>query len=421
MTQVFEPLVKMYSGLAGMPHHHITFVPQPISRVPASRCHEYIMGNDPVTGRPVIDEIVESLTAPLTDEQRQTGISERSATRYIGPDTEDNLLNYFTENRMTDGLPIVLPTEERVAEMLKCTSHPADEVVGDVRSAYEGWSITVEKVAANAVMTGARPEYLPVILAMAASGVSGISSSTTSFTTLTVVNGPMRNEIGMNAGCGAMSPFNRANSVIGRVYTLLSLNGGGGRPCETYWGSQGNPMDFSHATFAENEEELPEGWQPFHVQKGYKPEESVISFFRGWGIWHWKNTYEYDKHKAILQMSNWMGANGGYCLLLDPIVADDLVREGFPTKESVSEYVYKNNKLTLGEFWQYHLIENSRRDANKGIEPYATWLKQPKDTLITRYRSQEAISLFVVGGRANDFWQAGDWHHLGSYSIDEWR
>jgi hypothetical protein len=414
-------VVKMYARCAGMPYHQITFVPQPVSRLPAARCREYIEGADPVTGRPVIDEIVESLTRPLTSEQRKTGILERPTPRFIGPDTEDNLSRYFVENKMTDYLPIVLPTAERVAAMLKGTSHKPDEVIGDVRSSYEGWSITVEKAAANAVMAGAKPEYFPVILAMAASGVAGISSSTTSFTTLIVVNGPIRKEIGMNSGCGALSPFNQANSVIGRVSTLLSINGGGGRPEETYWGSQGNPLDYSHATFAENEEGLPSGWLPFHVQKGFKPEESVISFFRGWGIWNWTNTYDYEKHKMIFRMANWVGPNRGFCAMLDPIVANDLVKEGFPTKESLSEYVFQNSKLTLGEFWQYHLLQTAIRDGQNGVEPFATWLKQPKDTLITRYRKPDSISVLVVGGRKNDFWQGGDWHHMGSYLIDEWR
>lgn len=231
----------------------------------------------------------------------------------------------------------------------------------------------------------------------------------------------------MNSGCGALSPLNQTNAVIGRVATLISLNlGRGGVPNLTYWGSQGNTLNYNHATFAENEEGLPSGWKPFHVQKGFKPEESIVNFFHGYGMWHWKNTYQQEKHKAILHMANWVlpsgSYRGGFGLLLDPIVADDLVREGFPTKEAVSEYVYENTLLTLEEFWQYHLVEGfSLTAGQKGNEPYATWLKQPGDTLINRYRSPDEISILVVGGRTNDFWQGGDWRYIGSFSIDEWR
>jgi len=417
----------MHAKLVGKPHLRITCVPHPISRVPSPVCREYIEGTDPVNGRPVVDEIIEALTRPLSEEDKHTGLEERPVPRLIGPDTEENLQCFFLENGMTDCLPIVLPTEERVAEMLKGTSHKADEVVGELRAGYEAGSFTVEQVAANAVMAGARSEYMPVILAMAASGVAAISTSTQSFARMIVVNGPIRNEIGMNSRCGALSPFNQANAVIGRVATLMSINlGRGGVPNLTYWGSQGNTLNYNHATFAENEEALPAGWKPFHVQKGFKPEESAISFFHGYSFWHWKNTYEKEKHKAILHMANWVLPSGGYRsgfgLLLDPIVAEDLVREGYPTKESLSQYCYDNTLLTLGEFWQYHLVEGfSLPAAQKGIEPYASWLKQPEDTLVNRYRSPDEISVLVVGGKTNDFWQAGDWRYIGSFSVDDWR
>src|SRR5205823_11444724 len=103
---------------------------------------------------------------------------ERSAPRLDEPDNEPNLHALFLENDWTDKLPIILPTEERVAAMLAHTSHRPDEVVGHLRSTHfrEYWEYTVEKVAVNAVMAGARPEYFPVILATAASGVSARGS-----------------------------------------------------------------------------------------------------------------------------------------------------------------------------------------------------------------------------------------------------
>ncbi len=103
--------------------------------------------------------------------------------------------------------------------------------------------------------------------------------STTSQTCLSVVNGPIRNEIGMNSGIGAMGPYNHANATIGRAYSLLSQNGQGGSvPGETYMGALGNPLAYS-LCFAENEERSP--WQPFHVQKGFKPTDSTVTVFFG--------------------------------------------------------------------------------------------------------------------------------------------
>ena len=113
--------------------------------------------------------------------------------------------------------------------MLAGTSRARDEVVGRLRpTAFrEFWEFTVEKVAVNAVMAGARPEYLPVILAAMASGMTARSSSTTSFATIAIVNGPIRNEIGMNSGIGAFGPYNHANATIGRAYSMGSAEPAG--------------------------------------------------------------------------------------------------------------------------------------------------------------------------------------------------
>jgi hypothetical protein len=276
-------------------------------------------------------------------------------------------------------------------------------------------------------MAGAKPEYIPVILALAASGVPAISTSTQSFARMIVLNGPIRKQIGMNMGIGALSPMNQASAVIGRVANLISLNlGAGGVPNLSYYGSQGNVTDYGHITFGENEEALPAGWKPFHVQLGYEPHESAISIFHGYSISHWKDTFEIRKKDAILNAARRILPSGAYkaglSLILDPIVADDLVKEGFETKESLSDHVFRNTVLSLEEFWQYNLVEGfSLPAAQKGVEPYATWLKQPRDTMITRFRDPNEISVLVVGGRTNHFWQYGDFHLIGSFSVDEWK
>src|SRR5438270_9731040 len=207
---------------------------------------------------------------------------ERTTPRLVEPDTEENLQRLFLENNWTDGLPIVLPTERRVAEMLSATSRKPDEIVGRMQpTEFRGkWEYTVEKVAVNAVMAGAKPEYFPVILALAASEVSARGSTSSSSAAMVVVNGPIRKEIGMNWGIGAMGPYNHANATIGRAYGLLSQNcQGGSEPGVTFMGSQGNNYAYNCVTFAENEERSP--WQPFHVQKGFRPDESTVSLFSG--------------------------------------------------------------------------------------------------------------------------------------------
>src|SRR6058998_1445068 len=212
----------------------------------------------------------------------RTTAFERTTPRLVEPDTEDNLQRQFLENKWTDGLPIVLPTEKRVAAMLAATSRKPDEVVGRMQATEfrVAWEYTVEKVAVNAVMAGARPEYFPVILALAASQISARGSTSSSASAMVVVNGPIRHEIGMNAGIGAMGPYNHANATIGRAYGLLSQNlQGGSVPGLTYMGSQGNNYAYNSVTFAENEERSP--WEPFHVQHGRAASESAVSVFSG--------------------------------------------------------------------------------------------------------------------------------------------
>jgi hypothetical protein len=117
----------------GMPHARFTYVPHPVSNKPAAECRRYLEGNDPLTGKPVVEEIAAALTVPLAEEDKRTGFVEESRKRLLEPDTADNLQRKFLEKGQTDGLPIVLPTEEKVSEMLRGTSRKPDEIVGQMR------------------------------------------------------------------------------------------------------------------------------------------------------------------------------------------------------------------------------------------------------------------------------------------------
>src|SRR5712692_9287961 len=242
-TAVFQWVVRSVARANGMPHMRQVFVPQPVIGKSPGELRAYVDGNDPITGRPVMQEVIEGLTAPFGAEELKETTFERSTPRWVEPASEEDLSRLFQENQWTDQLPIILPTEERVAAMLARTSRKPGEVVGHMRPTdfREYWEYTVEKVAVNAVMAGAKPEYFPVILAMAASGASARGSTTSSAAAMVVVNGPVRHELGMNAGIGAMGPYNHANATIGRAYGLLSQTlQGGSVPGLTYMGSQGN-------------------------------------------------------------------------------------------------------------------------------------------------------------------------------------
>src|SRR5687767_6843525 len=323
----------------GMPRLRQAYVPQPVVDRSAADLRAYIEGQDPVSRRPFMQEVLDGLLSPLDEADLQGLTFERTTPRLVEPSAEDDLRRLFEENNWTDTLPIVLPTEARVEAMLKGTSHPPDKVVGRLRptALREWWEFTVEKVAVNAVMAGARPEYFPVILALASSGISARSSSTNSFATITVVNGPIRNEIGMHSGIGVMGPYNHANATIGRAYGLLSQNlQGGSVPGDTYMGTLGN-WYATGATFAENEERSP--WEPFHVEHGFSKGESAVSvFFGGWytqaGFGPRESWQEKFKHCIAAAEHNFPPL-----LVLDPIVARGFVERGFDTKRRLSAWI----------------------------------------------------------------------------------
>ena len=75
----------------------------------------------------------------------------------------DEAQEYFYSQGMTDGLPVVVPTEDKVTAMLKTVGLNPGDVIA--REGVRGVSFTAEKVAINAVMAGCKPEYMPVVVA----------------------------------------------------------------------------------------------------------------------------------------------------------------------------------------------------------------------------------------------------------------
>jgi hypothetical protein len=402
-----------------------SFPPYPVVGMPVSVLQQYIEGSDPITGKPLMEEVIEALTRPITEEERRPGSRKVSRPRLLQRDTEDNLRALFLGNGWTDGMPIILPTEERVATMLKGTSHAPDEVVGSmsISDSVAPQEYTVEKVAVNAVMAGARPEHFPVILAIASTQEAAWPSSTTSFGRMIVVNGPIRRELGMNSGVGALSPLNFANAVIGRAWTLMTINFGTTKVGETFLGSQGNNLNYNNMCIAENEERSL--WEPFHVQKGFQAEQSVVSLFRGWSVINSMGAINErpPQKETVMLMKPFFASRSAATLLLDPLVAKNLKEiQGFNTKEAYSQWLSENVKVTAGQICKSDFSYCFMRPlAEQGIEPYATWYKLPDDALIAPYINPKNINLIVVGGETNAFWQTTDFVYTASASIDMWR
>jgi hypothetical protein len=468
ITQAFPELTRKFAWKKGIPGLRFTFVPHPFANRTIEVHRKYLEGDDPINGRPVISGIIDALMRPTTKEERKTGVIERPRTRLLEPDTPENLENLFLKNGWTDGLPIILPTEEKVAEMLKGTSHKPDEIIGRMQPIppneswerslnqlgsgtrgketeiipvimqpsppHEAWEYTVEHVAINAVMAGAKKEYLPVILAIASTGVTSLFSSATSMCRMVVANGPICKEIQMNSGLSALGPFNQANAVIGRSWTFISKNLGGAILGESYLGDIGNNTNYNNLCCAENEEALPKGWDPLHVQKGFKAKESIVSILGGWSLLNYAAYKPYPHHEIMAQQLvsfETSGAGTHHTLnlnpgtqatfIVSPITANDLKNEGFNSKEQLSQWIKENACMSAWTYWA--AMPKDLESARAGVEPFASWQKLPPEgkTAYPLLSGNSPVELLVVGGGTDAFWMAGDFRCMANASVDKWR
>jgi hypothetical protein len=184
----------------------------------------------------------------------------------------------------TDGLPVIPPAQERVAEFLESAGLRASEVVGELPERRR--EITAGKVAANAVMAGCLPEFLPVVLAATeamldpAFNLVGPSSSMGGAAVLLIVNGPVAKKLNINSRNNLFGPGNRANATIGRAIRLILMNACAAVPGLFDRSVIGHPGKFSYC-IAEAETET--HWTPLHVERGFSPEQSAVTVFASEG------------------------------------------------------------------------------------------------------------------------------------------
>ena len=381
---------------------------------------DVINGNNPISGRNVMKEIVEKLTKPLTAEEKRTGEIKRDRGPETYTGTPEELDKLFLEKRFTDFLPVVLPTKEKVDEMLTGTSHDPDEVVGKMAPTpggyFEYWTFTVRDVAVNAVMAGCKPEYMPVLLAIMSpdprTGVSqeAISISDNGFMSGVVINGNIRDEIGLNYGVGAVGPFALANTTIGRAYSLASINcGNGGKVGTTYMGVIGNTGNLINMVIAENEEKSP--FKPFSVRLGYKKGENVVSLFTGWGIlsaanWSansWGKEMDYPQiMKDIAAQQGWLF---GTFFVLSPPIAD-FVKQKYNTIEELEAFIAPPPPAGFGG-----PPPTAPKPGEKSTAP-APAMQMPRGP---------RIPVIVTGATNNNYWSAGGFRYGRSVKIDDWR
>lgn len=231
----------------------------------------------------LIDEIVEALTSPLTEAEINPPQPEYddSPVTFTGESYDEVLeqyQDYCIQNKLCDGFPVIPPTRKRVDEMLRGTSYAPDKEIGIVMP--RGGIATVEKIAINAVMAGAKPEYLPVIIAM----LECISDRdfnqfhiSAGILPVYWISGPIIEELGMNNDINYLGPGNKVNNTIARAVALCQINIGW-RDLSVYGspGGTGKADNFTNYLIPENLRYGP--WEEsYAVSRGYKAEESIVS------------------------------------------------------------------------------------------------------------------------------------------------
>jgi len=349
-------------------------------------------------------ELVELLTTPLTAAELKTGEIQPDTGPPTYTGTPDELQKLFREKRYTDFLPVILPTQDKVDEMLANTSHSPDMVLGRMNpgsEAGETWTYTVRTAAINAVMAGALPEYFPVILAIGSTGMTAVNVSDNGFAAGAVINGRIRDEIGLNYEEGALGPYAHANTTIGRAWGLLSINGGNcGKVGTTYMGTVGNPMNLISIIIAENEERSP--FEPFSVRRGFKKDENVVTLFNGWGVLSAKNwaatvwgpdmNYPEIIKEIYGTQDGWLF---GTLAVLSPPIADFVRDGGYDTVEKFTEWVTGRAPGVKPKV---------QGNLNSGIR-----------------NSGGTFNVVVTGGSNNNYFNMGGMVPSQSVQIDKWR
>ncbi|HUY37723.1 MAG TPA: hypothetical protein VMV13_02780 [Candidatus Binataceae bacterium] len=365
----------------------------------------------------------------------EPGIAERLAAeasgsrlraRQIEIGAAEDEFEFMFERGLTDGLPVIPPTPERVIRMLAGTRRDPQEVIATVPPNMA--PLTIEKVAANAVMAGCRPEYIPVVLAVLEAictdefNIHGVLATTAGATPVIVVNGPIRHRLGMNMKIAAMGSGNRANATIGRAVKLVLRNVGGARPGEIERSALGGPGKYT-TCYPEWEERSP--WEPMHVERGFERGDSVVTIF---GLEPGPRLIVDQLSRTAHALAGSLGMgleacwhpklhhSGDVLLVVSPEHADTLARDGW-SKADVRRRIQEVTARPIRE-----LLPDS--ESGEGMALARFGLKNPTaeqlEQRIPKFHSPENINIIVAGGEAGKFSAVfGGWFSgkMGSISV----
>ncbi|HXG52886.1 MAG TPA: hypothetical protein VNN77_15925 [candidate division Zixibacteria bacterium] len=320
-------------------------------------------------------------------------------------DSLEAVNEWFCRERLSDGLPIVPPTPERVERMLEGTSRDPAEVAGLIPPRWA--PATVEKIAINAVMAGCLPQYMPVLIAAVQAMVEprfnlyGVQATTGYVGPALMLNGPVRRELEINCDAGVFGPGFRANATIGRAIRLILITIGGGIPGETDRATFGWPGKYTFC-FGENEEKSP--WEPYHVERGFGPEQSTVTVcgINGFLPIHTAGSRGEEAlaslaeviamHRGVSHLDVGSFGGGTPMVALGVEDAEIMARDGI-TKRRVKEYLWEHASLPFEKI-------PARRKGHKSDEDLLR--ESPNvtaDGIVHLAARPEDIIVAVLGGK----------------------
>ncbi len=352
-------------------------------------------------------------------------LAKRSADTDAEPTVVPNdidLVEWYYDKGYSDGFPVVPPTQEKVEAMLAALGGDPDYV--EARVPPRWGNLTREVLAINMVMAGCKPEYAPVVraamlaLCSTAFNLVGVQATTHMASPLLVVNGPIRNEIGMNSGHNVFGSGNRANATIGRAIRMVLLNVGGGWPGELDKSTLGSPAKYTYC-IAENEEVG--CLAPYHVEKGFDQEESTV-FVMPAEPPHSVTNHVSDDPEGILDsivsamstIAHNNAVSAGHCaVVIGPEHAKVMAKYQW-TRHDIRHYLWYQATNTFGDVaFQHRYGKVYNRSLPK-------WYKRDVDARIPVVPTPDHIHLFCAGGEAGRFSAfIPGWGHMASPVLRE--
>ncbi|HAA91926.1 MAG TPA: hypothetical protein DCE33_05740, partial [Rhodospirillaceae bacterium] len=344
--------------------------------------------------------------------------AEPAPREIVAEGSFEEINSLFYDNEWSDGLPVVPPTLDKVEEFLKFTDRAPDEVLGVILP--DSRAATVWSVAVNGVMSGCRPQYMPVLVALIEAMVDPVygvehSGNTPGGETLITLNGPIVKELDFNSTQGVLRDGFMPNTAVGRFWRLYLRNVAGFLLHKNDKCTFGNTW---RVVLAENEDVCERiGWEPNSVEMGFAAGDNTATISRYVGGNVLSSVYGDHPEKmmpyltdALLRMHTWhiaftVGTSLGTLrplLVLSPILAETIAKAGW-SKADVKQYLFDHARMTAGEFerylgeWTDHHIWSIQEQADLGKLPADFTENDDPDRLVPIVFKPEDFMIVVAG------------------------